>query len=271
MFSSLTRENFDRREADYQQNLLDIFELAGVDVLWVDNNGCKDVCNRIPTVKIDVNQDNPLCDGEYCQDEALLTPLRDKLAKLSNNKTVIVLHMMGSHGPTYFKRYPDTHKKFTPDCSRSDIQNCSTQELTNTYDNTIAYTDFVLSQVIEQLNVLPNKINKSMIYISDHGESLGESGAYLHGLPYAFAPIEQRHIPMMFWMSGQNSQPSISKGCLNQLAENDSYSHDNIYHSMLGLLAIESTTYEKNLDIFSQCSHTAASSEIQIAQTGKSK
>ena len=273
MFSSLTRDNFDRKEADYQQNLLDIVKLAGMDVLWVDNNGCKDVCNRIPTVEIDVNQESPLCDGKYCQDEILLVPLKEKLNNLSKNKTVVVLHMMGSHGPTYFKRYPDTHKEFIPDCSRSDIQNCSTEELTNTYDNTIAYTDFVLSQVIEQLEMLPNEINASMLYVSDHGESLGESGVYLHGLPYSFSPIEQRHIPMLFWRSEQNRQPNISNACLKQLADSEIYSHDNVYHSMLGLLDINSSTYQEDLDIFSQCPPSMKNSEMNIAkaQTGKYK
>ena len=262
MFSSLTRDNFDRKEADYQQNLLDIVKLAGVDVLWVDNNGCKDVCNRIATIKIDVNQSDALCDGKYCQDEILLAPLKEKLSNLSNNKTVVVLHMMGSHGPTYFKRYPDKHKKFTPDCSRSDIQNCSSEELTNTYDNTIAYTDFVLSQVIKQLKRLPNEINTSMLYVSDHGESLGESGIYLHGLPYAFSPIEQRHIPMLFWSSQKNEKQNMDDACLKQLADSERYSHDNVYHSMLGLLDINSSTYQKDLDIFSPCSRAITPSAI---------
>lgn len=271
MFSSFTRENFNRRKADHQQNLLDVIALAGVDVLWVDNNGCKDVCNRIATIKIDVKQDSPLCDGQYCQDEMLLVPLKQKLAHLSENKTVIVLHMMGSHGPTYFKRYPSQHKKFIPDCERGDIQNCSAEQLTNTYDNTIAYTDYVLSQIISELASLPEDINKSMLYISDHGESLGESGAYLHGFPYAFAPKEQRHIPMLVWMSKQDKQQKISQNCLSELADNERFSHDNVYHSMLGLLDINSSTYQKKLDIFSQCSDSLSGPQIRIAQTKTGK
>ena len=180
--------------------------------------------------------------------------------------------MMGSHGPTYFKRYPKKHKKFIPDYNRSDIQNCSPEELVNTHDNTIAYTDFVLSQVIEQLNLLPNDVNKSMIYISDHGESLGESGAYLHGFPYAFSPKEQRHIPMLLWISQTNKQKNNTTECLKQLADNESYNHDNVYHSMLGLLDINSSTYQKSLDIFSQCPRSMKNLKIQIAhtKTGKS-
>lgn len=249
MFSSLDREQFDRRTADQTQNVLDILNLAGVDVLWVDNNGCKDVCNRVPTVSIDVNQASDLCDGKYCQDEALLVPLQKKLANLSDNKTVVVLHMMGSHGPTYFQRYPDHHRVFTPDCNRSDIQNCTQQQLENTYDNTIHYSDYVLSQVIEQLTQLPDDIQKSMVYVSDHGESLGEAGVYLHGFPYAFSPEEQRHIPMLVWMEKKDK----TKACLNKIADDTRFSHDNVFHSLLGLLNVKSATYQPSLDIFSQC------------------
>lgn len=250
MFSSMTRDNFDRRHADKQQNVLDLIQLAGFDVQWINNNGCKNVCDRIPTINIDLSQNNPLCDGNYCQDETLLLPLEQKLASLSSNKTIIVLHMMGSHGPTYFKRYPNEHRKFTPDCARSDIQNCSSEQLINTYDNTIAYTDFVLSKVIEQLEKLPKKYKTSMLYVSDHGESLGESGVYLHGLPYSFSPQQQRHIPMLLWSNNNQHQTS----CVKQQAKNQKFSHDNLFHSLLGWLSISSTAYQSQLDIFAPCS-----------------
>ena len=256
MFSSLTRENFDRRTADHQQNLVDVLQLAGVDVLWIDNNGCKSVCNRVPTTKIDKQQNSPLCDGEYCQDEALLPPLADKLKQLNRNKTLVVLHMMGSHGPTYYKRYPDAHKKFVPDCQRSDIQNCSSEELVNTYDNTIAYTDFVLSEVIKQLHALPSSYQKSMMYVSDHGESLGESGAYLHGFPYSIAPEEQKHIPMMFWQqaTANHAVNAQQQSCLRAIAKSEAVSHDNFYHSVLGLFAVSAKPYRESLDLFARCS-----------------
>ena len=60
-------------------------------------------------------------------------------------------HLIGSHGPTYYKRYPGSHRHFLPDCQRSDIENCTDQELENTYDNTIRYTDFVIASMIERL------------------------------------------------------------------------------------------------------------------------
>jgi lipid A ethanolaminephosphotransferase len=116
-----------------------------------------------------------------------------------------LIDMLGSHGPTYFRRFPQDKRPFTPDCQRSDIQNCTQQELINTYDNTIAYTDFVLSKIIEKLTELEQTkdIETSMLYISDHGESLGEKGVYLHGLPYAFAPSEQTHVPMIYWQGSE--------------------------------------------------------------------
>lgn len=250
MFSMMTRDNFERRHADKQQNVIDLIQLAGFDVQWISNNGCKNVCDRVPTINIDLAQSNPLCDGHYCQDEILLLPLQQKLNSLSKNKTFIVLHMMGSHGPTYFKRYPQEHQKFTPDCARSDIQNCSSEQLINTYDNTIAYTDFVLSKVIEQLEELPENYKTSMLYVSDHGESLGESGVYLHGLPYSFSPEQQRHIPMLLWSN--NNQHHTN--CMKEQAKNQLFSHDNLFHSLLGWLSISSTAYQNQLDIFASCS-----------------
>jgi len=269
MFSSLTQENFERRDADNQQNLLDLMQLTGVDVLWIDNNGCKGVCARIPTVKIDVTKDSPLCDGQYCQDEALLAPMNEKLNNLNSQTTLIVMHMMGSHGPTYFKRYPDNQKLFTPECARSDIQNCSQEELMNTYDNTIAYTGYILSEVVARLDNLPENIEPAMVYVSDHGESLGESGAYLHGFPYALSPIEQRQIPMLVW-SPQIAADQQQYQCLQRLAKYNQYSHDNVFHSMLGFMNVRSSAYQQPLDIFSNCP-SGSNSQVQLARLGGEK
>jgi len=265
MFSSLTRSNFDDLDAEYEQNLLDLVSLAGVDVLWVDNNGCKGVCKRVPTINIDVKSDNPLCDGEYCFDEVLLEPLKEKLTHLTAPTTLIVLHMIGSHGPTYFRRYPSETRPFKNDCQRSDIQNCSPESLINTYDNTIAYTDLVLSKVIADLSALPQNVQPSMIYVSDHGESLGESGAYLHGFPYAFAPEEQKHIPLLAWFPKQRSQ-YIDTACLQDQAKRDTFSHDNIFHSMLGMLNVHSTQYDKKLDMFARCMQSPIQDDMRLTQ-----
>lgn len=266
MFSLLNQDDFDKRQASSQQNILDLAQLAGVDVLWIDNDsGCKGVCNRVPTIKVSTDSSDPLCDGDYCFDEVLVRGLKTKLNNLSNKSTLIVLHMIGSHGPTYYRRYPKSHQVFMPDCARSDIQNCSKAALTNTYDNTIAYTDFVLSEIITELNALSekNNINTSMLYISDHGESLGENGIYLHGLPYSFAPEEQTHVPMLYWENNvrqtnaqtvyqQNIQQRKLQNCQNSLLTKP-FSHDNISHTVLGRLTIETTQYQAAQDIFSTC------------------
>ena len=261
MFSLQTHANFSRLDSDNQQNVIDLIQQAGADVLWVDNNsGCKNVCSRVPTINIDTKA-SELCDGKYCFDEALLAPLKHKLANLSQANTLIVLHMMGSHGPTYFKRYPEKFKQFSPTCDRSDIQNCSAEELVNTYDNTIAYSDFINAQVIEQLKALPANIDKQLLYVSDHGESLGENGAYLHGFPYAFAPTAQTHVPLYIWADEHNQR--ITAKCLNNLNSTLAQSHDAIFHTLLNLTGVASKTYQTSEDLLASC-QTINHSETKI-------
>ena len=248
MFSRLSRENYDSRIADSQDNVLDIIHRAGVDVTWIDNNSsCKGVCKRVETIDFNPSRDPKLCDGDYCYDEVLVDLLRETLSRPSKEHRVIVLHMIGSHGPTYYRRYPEKFAKFVPDCPRSDIQNCEEAELTNTYDNTIAYTDYVLGQIIEQLATIPNS---SMLYLSDHGESLGENGLYLHGFPYNLAPVEQTHVPMVYWAS-RFSQPQYSD-CVNSLSSHP-YSQDNLFDTLLGLTNVQSSTYQPTQDILRKC------------------
>ena len=259
MFSRLNKDNYDKRIANAQQNVVDIIHLAGADVLWISNNNgsCKGVCVRVKSEQIATDKSNPLCDGEYCYDEALLQPLRAKLKKLTHENTLIVLHMIGSHGPTYFKRYPKDKRVFTPDCQRSDIQNCTQEELINTYDNTIAYTDLVLSKIITEMETLAknNTIETSVLYISDHGESLGEKGVYLHGLPYAFAPEEQTHVPMIYWTDKQ--QTDFNLNCLATMS-NEPFTHDNIFDTLLSIMSVRSTAYNSNSDPFIGCKSQSA-------------
>lgn len=254
MFSRLDRKTYDNRTANAQQNVLDIAQAAGTDVLWIDNNNgsCKGVCARVNSIDIDTDIVNPLCDGEYCFDEALLLPLQEKLDNVTAKNTLIVLHMIGSHGPTYYKRYPQDKALFLPDCQRSDIQHCSEQEIVNTYDNTIAYTDFVLNEIITRLEKLESdsSVKSAMLYISDHGESLGEKGVYLHGLPYAFAPQEQTHIPMLFWQN--KSLVHEDDNCIKSVS-NDTISHDNFFDIVLGITSVSSSQYIESRDILAKC------------------
>ncbi|MBA6291178.1 phosphoethanolamine--lipid A transferase [Colwellia sp. MB3u-70] len=266
MFSRLNKNNYDKRIATTQQNAIDLIHLAGTDVLWISNNNgsCKGVCTRVKTEQIEPDKSNPLCDGEYCYDEALLAPLKNKLKTLSHENTLIVLHMIGSHGPTYFKRYPKEKRVFTPDCQRSDIQNCSHEQLINTYDNTIAYTDLVLSKIINELSGLDKKddIETSLLYISDHGESLGENGVYLHGLPYAFAPEEQTHVPMIYWTD--KIQNDFNRQCLNALAKSP-ISHDNVFDTLLSIMSIKTTAYRIESDPFIDCKSQQAIARTTVS------
>ena len=254
MFSRLNHADFDHRQANAQQNVIDVIAAAGADVLWISNNNgsCKGVCARVPSLQITPDSSNPLCDGEFCFDEVLLAPLNDKLSNLTHDNTFIVLHMIGSHGPTYFKRYPQDKRTFTPDCPRSDIQNCTDEALINTYDNTIAYTDYVLNEVIALLkqSAVAAELNTSLLYISDHGESLGENGIYLHGLPYSFAPDSQTHVPMLVW--ADNETTDLDLGCIAQ-AKRTRMSHDNVFDMLLGMMSVTSVSYDQNNDPFASC------------------
>ncbi len=248
MFSRLDRTHYDPRIAESQDNVIDIIRRAGVAVKWIDNNSsCKGVCKRIETIEYDPLRDPKLCDGDYCFDEILIDLLKTAVDTNSQEHKLIVLHMIGSHGPTYYRRYPEAFARFQPDCPRSDIQNCDQQALINTYDNTILYTDYVLGQIIEFLSTLPNS---AMLYISDHGESLGEKGLYLHGFPYQLAPNEQTHVPMIYW-DPKIQEPNY-RACINQLSHNP-LSQDNLYDTLLGLTKVSSSTYQPTKDVLLPC------------------
>jgi len=254
MFSRDDRATYDPDLAKTQDNLLDVMTHAGINIRWLENDGgCKGVCKRVSTLEFDKSLKIPACDGEYCRDEVLLPNLEQELIALQGGDAVLVLHLVGSHGPTYYQRYPETFRKFSPDCPRSDIQNCTDREIVNSYDNTIHYDDYILSQVISLLERQP-QWQSSLLYVSDHGESLGENGMYLHGMPYAFAPEEQTQIPMLLWMSPEFSATSgYNRGCIEQKADQESFSHDNLFDSVLGLMQVTTEQYRPELDVLSTC------------------
>jgi len=254
MFSDLSRSDFSSNAAKNRQNLLDIAQDSGVDVTWIDNNSsCKGMCLRQRYERIDTDKSNPLCDGDYCFDEILVERLTAKLAQLSLQDSLIVLHQIGSHGPTYYRRYPDAHRLYAPDCPRSDIQNCSSQELINTYDNTIAYSDYINSKIIELADA--THFDATVVYVSDHGESLGDGGVYLHGLPYRFAPEAQTRVPMWVWT---NHHAQGLRNCLAPFTEPTLASHDNVFHTLLGMMGVSSSAHNPELDLTNNCSNLAA-------------
>ncbi|MEG3135872.1 phosphoethanolamine--lipid A transferase [Rouxiella sp. T17] len=254
MFSDMKRVDFNNERAHRSDSFLDILQRAGVSVYWKDNDeGCKGVCDRVPNVTISAKKDGKFCDGDTCYDEALLQNIDDKLVDDGKNK-LLAFHLIGSHGPAYYRRYPESFRFFKPDCERSDIENCSHQQLVNTYDNTVRYTDYVLSQVVDKAKQYEDKYNVVMIYLSDHGESLGEDGLYLHGTPYRVAPPQQTHVPMMFWLSPQYAAAQgISVSCLQAAAAKNDYSQDNLFHTVLDAMDVKTSAIDPTLDIFKSC------------------
>lgn len=194
-----------------------------------------------------------LCKNKSCIDDAVLYRLDNVLDGVQQD-SVIVLHLMGSHGPAYYQRYPEKFRYFTPTCDSNQIQNCDRQSLINTYDNTILYTDDVVSRTIAMLKTHADKFNTALVYLSDHGESLGESGIYLHGTPYMLAPSQQTHIPFLFWLSKDYQQNyAIGADCLTKKAADSEISQDNLFSTLLGMMDIKSSVYQPNMDILAGC------------------
>ena len=260
MLSPLAKTAFDKRNAEHE-NLLDLLHAVGLAVLWVDNqSGCKEVCARVPTA---YTSDLPpaeaarFCSGGECVDDALLVGLDERVARLPadrrRNGTVLFLHQMGSHGPAYFKRSPPERKVFVPECTNTSLGQCKPEELVNAYDNTIVETDHVLAATIAWLKGHAADHETALVYMSDHGESLGELGIFLHGLPYAFAPEAQTHIPFIAWIGDAlAAERGIDRACLRGRLDVP-YSHDNLYHTVLGLVDVTTPTYDPSLDAFLPC------------------
>ncbi len=257
MFSSLGRAAFDARNTDYE-GLLDVIQRSGMAVLWLDNqSGCKGTCDRVPNASTTSLQNPQLCPNGACYDEIMLEGLEKRIAALPLEQrergVVLVLHSMGSHGPAYYQRSPDAFKRFKPECATNDLQNCSQSELLNAYDNSIAYTDHFLASTISWLKTQQTTYDAAMVYIGDHGESLGESNLYLHGLPYAIAPDLQKMVPWITWLSaGFEKSRAVSTQCLKGRRD-EKLSHDNLFHSILGLLHIQSQVYQSRLDAYAPC------------------
>lgn len=258
MFSGMTREHYDDQLAHHQEGLLDIIQRAGIQVLWNENDGgCKGACDRVPHQ--DVTQLNlaEYCIKGECQDEILFHDLASYIDKLQGDG-IIVLHTIGSHGPTYYNRYPAQFRKFTPTCDTNEIQGCSQQQLVNTYDNTILYIDYIVDKAIKLLQSKQDRFSTSLVYLSDHGESLGENGVYLHGLPYSIAPETQKHIPMLIWLSDDyQKRYSVNNQCLQKNAREKAVSQDNLFPTMLGILGVSTKEYRAEDDILTSCREQA--------------
>lgn len=256
MFSHLGRETFEASSTRFE-NVLDVLQRAGLAVLWLDNqSGCKGVCERVPSVDTSSLAVPGLCEGDECLDEVMLRELPERLAALEPERrargTVLVLHQMGSHGPAYHKRSPAAHKAFLPECGKAALQDCPREHIVNAYDNSIRYTDHLLAETVQWLQAQQRPT--ALLYVSDHGESLGEKGLYLHGMPYRMAPQAQTHVPMLLWLSATMRQRlGLDMACLRETADRP-VSHDHLFHTLLDLAEVRTSLRNPRLDLLDACS-----------------
>lgn len=260
MFSHLGKEGFEGRKFEYG-NLLDVLQHAGLGVDWLDNQaGCKGVCNRVSHAQADqianAGAVRQWCKDDECLDQIMVDLLDQRLSALQQvgqrQGAVLVLHQMGSHGPAYHRRSAPGHKRFTPECATHVTSDCSRGELVNVYDNSIVETDHFVSRTIDWLTTKQDRFDTGLIYLSDHGESLGENGLYLHGLPYVIAPDVQKHVPWVLWPGTLLERTQVAERCL-RAGTDAPLTHDNFYHTVLGLLDVRSHTYQAPLDAFARC------------------
>ena len=250
MFSMGGMANFDVGTAGARENLLDVLQHAGVNVTWLDNNSdSKGVAVRADYRSFRTSSGNSICDIE-CRDEGMLTNLQGYIDSHPNGDIFIVLHQMGNHGPAYSKRYPSDFQKFTPACQSSDLSQCSDEEIGRAYDNAILYTDHFLGESIELLKRNQDNFDAALFYLSDHGESLGENGLYLHGLPKAIAPDDQLHVPAVIWLGA--GFDDVDLPALTEKRDRR-FTHDNLVHTVLGFMEIQTALYRPELDILDGC------------------
>ncbi|MDB5864865.1 MAG: lipid ethanolaminephosphotransferase [Betaproteobacteria bacterium] len=264
MFSGSGRKDFDAARAARGTNLVDALAKAGIAVEWRDNNsGCKGLCARVPSIDYRSTSSATFCSATGCYDEVMLADLPEALAKVTAD-TVIVFHQAGSHGPAYSERYPKAFEVFKPVCYGKELSRCAREEVVNAYDNSLLYTDHNVARQIDLLKSAASSVDALLLYVSDHGESLGEKGLYLHGAPYMLAPDEQKHVPLLLWLSPEyNKRFGVSPACVDAKRA-QAFTHDNLYHTVLGAVGVKSTRYLPQLDMLATCrsAEAAAGGEV---------
>ncbi len=249
MLSRIGRRDYDRNRILSEESLPSLLKRAGFEVTWVDNqSGSKGTSSGVKTVYLKDQVIDSI--NEQCMDYLFVKDLKQRLSAASNHRPqVLIYHMMGSHGPAYNVRSESQDKVFGPVCTDSSFRTCSPASIVNAYDSSIHYTDRVLNGLLSVLKSNKN-IDGGLIYISDHGESLGEAGLYLHGAPYYFAPEGQKVVPMVMWFSENFLKDySVSETNLMKATKKTNIMHDHLYHTVLGLLKVKSTTYDRQWDL----------------------
>lgn len=248
MLSRVGRRDYDRKRILSEESLPSLLKRAGFSVTWIDNqSGCKGTCDGVRVTK--PTPDPLYCHAGTCMDGVFNRSVDETFNALkTQNHTVLFLHMMGSHGPAYYKRSTESEKVFGKECTDPTFKSCSKESIRAAYDSSIRYTDRVVAELIRKLQNRTD-INTALIYLSDHGESLGENGLYLHGAPYYIAPDEQKIVPMVMWFS----EPFKKNYTIDtRVIEENSHkpvTHDYLYHTILGLLNVHSSTYDSQWDL----------------------
>jgi lipid A ethanolaminephosphotransferase len=253
MFAPVGRHDYDEARIRGSESLLHVVARAGVAVHWRDNqSGCKGVCDGLPNDTVQALNAPGLCLDGRCLDEGLLYGLDQRLAQARGTQ-LLVLHQLGNHGPSYFRRYPREFARFRPACENDELHRCSPQEIVNAFDNALLYTDHLLARLIAGLQARAASVDSALIYVSDHGESLGENNLFLHGVPYAIAPSVQTQVPMVMWASaGYRSATGLDEACLQRRARLPA-SHDHLFHTVLGMLDVHTALYEPAWDLANGC------------------
>ena len=249
MFAAVGRRDYDADRIEHSESVLHVLERAGVSTLWRDNQtGCKGVCEGLAFETF--RNATARCGGP-CGDEVLLEGLPQLIGSGVTDQ-VVVLHMLGNHGPAYFRRYPAEAERFRPACRSDELADCSVGQVVNAYDNAVLHTDAVLARLVRLL-AARDDVDAAMLYVSDHGESLGENGLFLHGMPYAIAPRVQTRVPMVLWMSPRFvADAGLDMACLRARAARPA-SHDNLFHTVLGLMDVATRDYAPALDLTHGC------------------
>ena len=210
---------------------------TGVDVIWRTNNWGEPPVHIQQYQKMGkLKEMYPEADGRY--DGILLAGLKEVIENSEKDKVVIFLHTGTSHGPTYNKKYPAEFEVFTPVCNTVEMSKADPAELMNAYDNTIVYTDYLVHSAIDILRSIHDR-RGCVLFVSDHGESLGENNLYMHGVPMSMAPKEQVEIPFIVWTSDKTPVKDLEK-----------VGQYHVFHSVLDFLGIESPIFNEELNIF---------------------
>jgi lipid A ethanolaminephosphotransferase len=238
-----TKAILEPQESDDLYELLPNYAFrTGADVSWRTSNWGE------PPIHIDeyltdseLGDIYPNADNTY--DGILFTGLRERIESSPKHKVLIILHTSTSHGPKYADKYPKEFEVYKPVAKNVEEGEKNISMLINAYDNTILYTDYLLDGLIDTLRAMTDW-KSAMIFISDHGESLGENKMFMHGLPMKLAPKVQYEIPFFVW---------TSEGFRDYKAESELpavLEQHFIFHSVLNLLSINSPAYNKDYDIF---------------------